>query len=197
MKLLPNWTWKRNTKISTTRTSQKSWLQNSNEVSVAEGENGVLLIDGSPFTAYYEADDYSDVFKIVDIEMRESEVVYNMTNTDHTEDDVLCNAIYEVRIVNSTDKPIEISAEFIVPDYLWNNLMYSSRYFGGLFDGTELIIEPSKGWTITNGILMKHTDRLLIDEKEKFNSLKNDLDVILRIDGKMYFIKIDDLSILH
>lgn len=147
------------------------------------------------FNSNYSLEDSKDLVNVIELSMKQPEIIYNHTSTSQVEDLNFCNVIYSVRIKNITSKPMDIFVQYLIPKELSDALGYSSTQFGSL-DNSLITLQPGKGYSADSGIIMKHFEKLSDKEMEIYNMYSQDLYVIILIDGKVYFTKIDNLSVV-
>lgn len=136
--------------------------------------------------------DYKD---FISIKMKDSEILYNHTSSEAFVDNEFCNLMYSVRVENITDEEIELRVVYYLPTILYNTLKMSSSDFRLI--ASALRLDPGVGLRSEAGIGMTHYDKLTEEEKEIFEKYKNDLYVLLMVNGEEIYLEIDDLKVLE
>ena len=129
-----------------------------------------------------------DYSKFIKIEMRESEPLYNKTTEQQTADDNLCNLKYGYRIVNISDKPIDIKYRIYFPEEAIKSFIVNDNP-GIDVKLTKVILEPGKFINGNIGALMIHTNKLNDEQKKAYEKYKDTLCFEFLINGKKAYFK--------
>lgn len=146
------------------------------------------------FNDKYDMEAAKEVLGDFEVTFKDTSIVFDATTPEKTKDNLLCTLMYSVRIKNISDEAKTISAKYFLPKDLFEKLSMSRESFETV---EEVSLEPGKGFTYDIGILMKHFDLLNDSEKEVYESRRNDMELILKVDGRSYFIKIEKGQAVH
>lgn len=127
--------------------------------------------------------DYNQFVKIV---MKESQLVFNKTNSEQKEDGEFNNLVYEIHIQNTSNENINLYTKFFIPKELTSSIITSRETFDEQID-----LDPNKGIRIRTGVVMKHYNTLSDEEKKLFNSLKDTLFLEIKVNNKSAYTKIN------
>ncbi len=130
----------------------------------------------------------------IKIDYYKPKLIYNKTNTEYSVDENLCNLLYEIKITNLRDEPIELFYKAFYSEEMYNKLQLSSEGFGTV--GKTLKLKPEQGFYLKAGVLLKHTKKFTNQEAAIFNREHEKLEIFLVINNQEYYIFIDGDDVL-
>lgn len=125
-----------------------------------------------------------DYKQYLSVEIRESQVIFNKTHMNQKViDNDFCNLLYNVYLKNITTEDVQVGFKFYIPNEMTSSIIWGDTTAGDL-DSSKEVLKPGQGYNVTLGTLMKHPNKLSIEENEIFEKLKDTLYMELIINGK-------------
>lgn len=125
-----------------------------------------------------------DYKEYLSVEVRKSEVIFNKTHMDQEIiNNDFCNLVYNVYLKNITNKDVEVGFKFYIPNEMTTSIIFVDTTVGDL-KSSKKKLKPGQGYDITLSTLMKHPNKLNIEENEIYEKLKDTLYMELIINGK-------------
>ncbi|MFZ5353382.1 MAG: hypothetical protein ACOZCL_11780 [Bacillota bacterium] len=122
----------------------------------------------------------------IEIQMKDSELIFNKTTEAQTTDNEFCNLMYDVRFVNISNEAIKFKYKMFIPREMSEKIIVTDLPYEALQADT---LVPGKGTSVESGRIMIHYNKLDQKTKEIFHKFKNTLYFEFHINGKKCYVK--------